>query len=95
MHADFEKKGAQIVGVSRDSVESHQRFKKKFELPFPLLADTQGKVCDAFAVMVDNPIFGRMIQRSTFLFDAGGTAVAVWPKVSVNGHAEDVLSKLP
>jgi peroxiredoxin Q/BCP len=83
------------VGVSRDSVESHQRFKQKFELPFPLLADTEEKLCDAFDVLVTNPIFGRMIQRSTFLFDSNGTAVEVWPKVSVGGHAEDVLSKLP
>ena len=81
--------------MSRDSVESHRDFKKKFDLPFPLLADTEEKLCDAFDVLVDNPIFGRMIQRSTFLFDPAGTAVAVWPKVSVGGHAEDVLSKLP
>jgi peroxiredoxin Q/BCP len=95
MYADFEKKGAQIAGVSRDSVESHQRFKERFELPFPLLADTDEKLCNAFDVLVNNPIFGRMIQRSTFLFDADGTAVEVWPKVSVTGHAEDVLSKIP
>jgi peroxiredoxin Q/BCP len=94
---DFEKKGAQVVGVSRDSVASHQKFKKKYEIPFRLLADTESALCDAFGVIVEKNMYGKKsmgVQRSTFLFDGGGTLVAVWPKVSVNGHAEDVLSKL-
>ncbi len=93
----FEKKGVRIVGVSRDSVASHVKFKEKFDLPFPLLADTESSVCDAFGTIVEKNMYGKKslgIARSTFLFDEAGTLVHVWPKVSVPGHAEDVLSKI-
>jgi len=83
--------------VSRDSVESHQKFKKKYDIPFPLLADTNSKLCDAFGVIVEKNMYGKKskgIHRSTFLFDAKGKLVHTWPKVSVDGHADDVLSKL-
>jgi peroxiredoxin Q/BCP len=95
---DFEKRGAEIVGVSRDSVASHQKFKEKYNLPFRLLADVDSKLCDAFGVIVEREIAGKKsfgIQRSTFLFDASGKLAQVWPKVSVDGHAEDVFSRLP
>ncbi|MBD5635698.1 MAG: peroxiredoxin [Candidatus Eremiobacteraeota bacterium] len=94
---DFEKKGAQIVGVSRDSEASHRKFKAKYDIPFRLIADTDSKLCDAFGVIVEKNMYGKKsmgVQRSTFLFDPSGTLVAVWPKVSVDGHAEDVLSKV-
>jgi len=94
---EFEKKGAEIVGVSRDSVASHQKFKAKYEIPFRLLADTESKLCDAFGVIVEKNMYGKKsmgVQRSTFLFDTAGKLVHVWPKVSVDGHAEDVLSKI-
>jgi peroxiredoxin Q/BCP len=94
---DFAKKGAQIVGVSRDSVTSHQKFKTKYDIPFRLLADTESQLCDAFGVIVEKNMYGKKsmgVQRSTFLFDGAGTLVKVWPKVSVDGHAEDVLSKI-
>jgi peroxiredoxin Q/BCP len=94
---EFEKKGAQIVGVSRDSVASHQKFKAKYDIPFRLLADTESKLCDAFGVIVEKNMYGKKsmgVQRSTFLFDTAGKLVHVWPKVSVDGHAEDVLSKI-
>jgi peroxiredoxin Q/BCP len=94
----FTAKGARIVGVSRDSVESHQQFKEKYQLPFSLLADVDSKLCDAFGVIVDREVEGKTVRgiaRSTFLFDPSGTVVEVWPKVSVPGHAEDVLSKVP
>ena len=94
---DFERKGAQIVGVSRDTVVSHQKFKAKFELPFRLLADVESSLCNAFGVIVEKNMYGKKsmgVQRSTFLFDAAGTLSHVWPKVTVDGHAEDVLSKL-
>jgi thioredoxin-dependent peroxiredoxin len=94
---DFEKKGAVVVGVSRDSVTSHQKFKAKYDIPFTLLADVDSKVCDAFGVIMEKINYGKRsmgIQRSTFLFDAKGKLVHVWPKVSVDGHAEDVLSKI-
>ena len=97
VYADFQKKGARVVGVSRDSVASHQKFKTKYGIPFTLLADVDSKLCDAFGVVVEKNMYGKKslgIQRSTFLFDAAGKLVNVWPKVSVDGHAEDVLSKL-
>lgn len=80
----FEEKNARIVGVSRDSVESHQRFKNKFAIPFALLADTESKLYKAFGVN----------GRSTFLIDPAGTIVKVWPKVNVSEHAEEVLASL-
>ena len=95
---DFEEHGAEIVGVSRDSVASHLKFKDKYNLPFRLLADVDSKLCDAFGVIVEKNMYGKKslgIQRSTFLFDAAGKCLAVWPKVSVDGHAEDVFSRLP
>ena len=84
IYDQFEEKNARIVGVSRDSVESHQRFKNKFAIPFPLLADTESKLYKAFGVN----------GRSTFLIDATGTIVRVWPKVDVREHAEEVLESL-
>jgi len=94
---DFEKKGAEVVGVSRDSVASHKKFKAKYELTFRLLADVNSELCNAFGVIVEKNMYGKKsmgVQRSTFLFDKSGKCVHVWPKVSVDGHAEDVLSKI-
>jgi len=85
VYARFTAKNARIVGVSRDSVESHQRFKKKYSIPFTLLADTESKLYKALGVSA----------RSTFLIDAGGRIVKVWPKVNVDEHAEEVLESLP
>jgi peroxiredoxin Q/BCP len=88
-------KDAELVGVSRDSVDSHRLFKEKYMLPFRLLADVDSKLCDAFGVIVDESVYGKnAIQRSTFLFDPGGTLVHVWPKVTVLGHADEVLKAL-
>jgi peroxiredoxin Q/BCP len=81
----FAEKGAGIVGVSRDSVESHQRFKKKYSIPFTLLADTESKLYKALGVSA----------RSTFLIGEDGVILKVWPKVNVNDHAEEVLASLP
>jgi peroxiredoxin Q/BCP len=97
LYDDFVAKDATIVGVSRDSVASHVKFKTKYEIPFRLLADVESKLCDAFGVIVEKNMYGKKsmgVQRSTFLFDAKGKLVHVWPKVSVDGHAEDVLSKI-
>ncbi|MBD5656039.1 MAG: peroxiredoxin, partial [Candidatus Eremiobacteraeota bacterium] len=93
---DFEEKGIRIVGVSRDTVASHQKFKKKYDIPFNLLADVDSQLCEAFGVIVEKNMYGKKsmgVQRSTFLFDGKGTLFQVWPKVSVDGHAEEVLSK--
>jgi thioredoxin-dependent peroxiredoxin len=85
LYAQFQKKNARIVGVSRDSVESHQRFKKKYSIPFALLADVDSQLYDALGVKA----------RSTFLIDGSGRIERVWPKVNVEEHAEEVLAALP
>ena len=88
-------KDTELVGVSRDSVESHRLFKEKYMLPFRLLADVDARLCDAFGVIVDENVYGKnAIQRSTFLFDPGGNLIRVWPKVTVLGHADEVLREL-
>lgn len=90
--------GARIVGVSRDTPAAQKKFKEKHELPFTLLADTESKLCDAFGVIVEKSMYGikKMgFQRSTFLFDEQGTLIHVWPKVEVDGHADDVVRRIP
>lgn len=95
MYESFRRKDATIVGVSRDSVESHRLFKEKYLIPFRLLADVESRLCDAFGVIVDENIYGKnAIQRSTFVFDASGTLVHSWPKVTVLGHPEEILKEL-
>lgn len=94
--AEFRRKGAEVVGVSRDSAASHQKFKEKYGIPYRLLADTEQKLCDAFGVIVEKNMYGKKslgVQRSTFLFE-GGKIVRVWPKVNVEGHAADVLAAI-
>jgi peroxiredoxin Q/BCP len=91
---DFSKVKAEIVAVSRDSVASHDKFKKKFKLPFPLAADEDGTVCQAYGVWVEKSMYGRNylgIERATFLIDAKGVVRKIWRKVKVPGHAQDVL----
>jgi peroxiredoxin Q/BCP len=97
LYPQFQKKKARIVGVSRDSAESHRRFKEKFSIPFELLADTESKLCDAFGVIVEKNMYGKKskgIARSTFLIGGDGKIVKVWPKVNVDEHADDVLASL-
>lgn len=82
------------MGVSRDSVASHDAFKQKFDLPFPLASDQDGEVCRAYGVWVEKSMYGRKymgIERSTFLIDAHGVVRKLWRKVKVPGHAQDVL----
>ena len=86
------------MGVSRDSVASHQKFKAKYDIPFKLLADVDSKLCDAFGVIIEKNMFAKLvlgIARSTFLIDAEGKIVKIWPKVKVSGHAEEVYEALP
>jgi thioredoxin-dependent peroxiredoxin len=96
--AGFKKKNARVVGVSRDSVASHQKFKTKYSVKFTLLADIDSKLCDAFGVIVEKNMYGKKsmgIQRATFLIDEKGKIVNVWPKVKVDDHADEVLASLP
>jgi peroxiredoxin Q/BCP len=93
-YAAFRKAGTQIVGVSRDSVASHEKFKAKEQLPFPLLSDTDEQLCKLFDVIKEKSLYGRKylgIERSTFLLDATGVLRNEWRKVKVPGHAEEVL----
>lgn len=90
----FGEAGAQVVGVSRDTVDAQRKFAEKYDANFPLLADTASAICDAFGVIVEKNMYGKKslgIQRSTFLVDPAGTIAKVWPKVSVDGHADAVL----
>jgi peroxiredoxin Q/BCP len=90
----FRKAGTLIVGVSRDSVASHEKFAAKESLAFPLLADTEEKVCKLFDVIKEKTLYGRKylgVDRSTFLIDASGRLHEEWRGVKVPGHAEAVL----
>lgn len=91
---DFSKVKAEIIGISRDSVTSHDKFKKKYKLTFPLATDEDGKVHEAYGTWVEKSMYGRKymgIERSTFLIDGKGMIRAIWRKVNVPGHAVDVL----
>jgi peroxiredoxin Q/BCP len=86
---------AVVIGVSRDSVASHDKFKKKHDLPFPLASDEDGKVCEAYGTWVEKSMYGRKymgIERTTFLIDGKGVIRNVWRKVKVPGHVEEVLA---
>ena len=91
---DFSKVKAQVIGVSRDSVEKHDKFKKKYELTFPLVSDEDGKICTKYGTWVEKSLYGRKymgIERATFLIDKAGTVAKVWHKVKVPGHVDEVL----
>jgi peroxiredoxin Q/BCP len=95
LHAQFKKAKTVILGVSPDSVVSHEKFKQKMSFPFDLLSDPEHKVCDLFAVYKEKSMYGRKymgVERSTFLIDASGVVREEWRKVKVNGHAEAVLA---
>ncbi|NHA14717.1 peroxiredoxin [Thioalkalivibrio sp. XN279] len=90
----FQKAGAEIVGVSRDSVASHEKFKAKYEFPFDLISDPDEKLCAMFDVMKEKNMYGRKsmgVERSTFLIDEKGVLRQEWRKVKVPGHVEAVL----
>lgn len=93
-YEEFQKAGAAIVGVSRDSMRSHEGFAKKLDLPFPLISDTDEVVCNLFGVIKTKKSYGKLvegIERSTFLIDASGKLVQEWRGVRVEGHIEEVL----
>ncbi len=91
----FQKAGAVVVGVSKDSVARHDKFKEKYDLPFHLVSDEDGDLCEKFGVWQEKSLYGRKfmgIVRATFLLDEKGVVRQVWPKVKVKGHAEEVLA---
>jgi len=92
---NFRKVDAVIIGVSRDSVAAHDKFKKKYHLPFTLASDEGGKVTERYGVWVQKSMYGRKymgIERSTFLIDEKGVIRGLWRKVKMPGHAEEVLA---
>ena len=94
LHKQFAKLGAVVVGVSRDSLKSHENFKAKMAFPFELLSDADEALCGRFGVMKMKNIYGkkvRGIERSTFLIGPDGKLVREWRGVKIPGHAEEVL----
>jgi peroxiredoxin Q/BCP len=92
--ADFTAAGAVVVGVSPDSVKSHDKFKAKFDLPFALVSDEDKTLCQAYGVWVEKSMYGRKymgVERSTFIIDGKGKICGAWRKVKVPGHVEVVL----
>jgi peroxiredoxin Q/BCP len=90
----FGKVDGIVVGVSRDSVASHDKFKAKYDLPFTLVSDEDGEICKAYGTWVQKSMYGRKymgIERSTFLIDKAGKIKGAWRKVKVPGHVEEVL----
>ena len=96
-YARFKKAGAEILGVSRDSEASHAKFRDKYALPFPLLADVEGKVSSAYGVWKEKSLYGRKfmgIERSTFVIGPDGRIARAWRKVKVKDHDQEVIAAL-
>jgi len=90
----FGKVNATVIGISRDSVASHDKFKKKYDLPFTLASDEKGTVTERYGVWVEKSLYGRKymgIERATFLIDDKGVVRQAWRKVKVPGHVDEVL----
>jgi thioredoxin-dependent peroxiredoxin len=95
LNAQFKKSKTFVMGISPDSVESHEKFKKKMAFPFDLLSDPEQKVCKLYDAWKEKSMYGRKymgVERSTFLIDGKGVLRHEWRKVKVKGHAEAVLA---
>lgn len=95
LYPEFQKAGTDIVGVSKDSVKSHDNFCAKFGFPYPLISDTEEQACTAFGAIVEKSMYGKKylgIDRCTFLFNEKGKLVQAWRGVKAKGHAEEVLA---
>jgi peroxiredoxin Q/BCP len=96
-HSVFLKKGAVVIGVSPDSPKKHTKFIEKFSLPFPLLADEDHKICEAYGVWVEKSMYGKTymgVERSTFVIDPQGKLKAIYRKVKPAEHTAEVLAAL-
>ncbi|HET6267603.1 MAG TPA: thioredoxin-dependent thiol peroxidase [Acidobacteriota bacterium] len=96
-NAALKKAGAVVLGVSADSVESHGKFKRKYDLSFPLLSDPKREVIGKYGVWQEKNMYGKKmmgIVRTTYIIDSEGKVAAIFPKVKVDGHTEKVLEKL-
>jgi peroxiredoxin Q/BCP len=97
LHPQFRKRKTVILGVSRDSLASHEKFKAKYEFPFDLLSDGDETLCQLFDVIKEKNMYGKKVlgvERSTFLIDAEGKLRREWRKVSAKGHAAEVLAAI-
>ena len=93
-NAEFEKHNVVVLGISNDNMESHQKFKEKHSLPFPLLSDEDASVSKQFGVYKQKNLYGKKymgIERTTFVIDRTGRIAQIYPKVKVEGHIQDVL----
>jgi len=96
-HQFFSDKNTVIIGISKDSVSKHEKFIQKYDLPFSLVSDEEGKVCEAYGVWVEKNMYGRKymgIERATFLIDEDCVVQEIWRKVKVTGHVEKVIEKI-
>lgn len=86
--------GIDVIGVSKDSVKSHEKFKAKYDLNFELASDETGTVCENYGVWAEKSMYGRKymgIERTTFLIDENGVIAQIWPKVKVPGHVAEII----
>jgi peroxiredoxin Q/BCP len=86
-----------VLGISKDRVKDQKKFKDKYSLPYPLLADEEKKLCEAFGVLKEKNMYGRKtmgIERTSFLIDPQGRIAKIFPKVKPEGHAEEVMASL-
>ncbi len=98
LYAQFQLVNCELVGISRDSIKSHENFKEKFALPFELLSDSDETACRLFDVIKQKNMYGKQvrgIERSTFVFDSSGVLRREWRKLKADGHAQEVLDLLP
>jgi peroxiredoxin Q/BCP len=90
-------KGAKIIGISKDPLKSHAKFRENHQLNFPLLSDEKGEVCEKYGTWIEKSMYGRKymgIDRATFIIDENGIVSHIWRKVKVPGHIKEVLEKL-
>lgn len=97
LKTEFDKAGAEIIGVSKCSIKKHDKFTEKYDLNFALGSDENGTVCEDYGTWVEKSMYGKKymgIERATFLIDESGKIAKVWRKVKVPGHVEDVLESI-
>ncbi|WP_456389227.1 thioredoxin-dependent thiol peroxidase [Profundibacter sp.] len=94
---EFKAHGAHVLGISKDSIAKHGKFRNKYDLGMTLLSDADSDTCENYGVWGERKMYGKIfmgISRSTFLIDSGGKIARIWPKVKVEGHAQEVLLAL-
>ena len=98
LYNEFQGKNTVILGISKDSLRTHENFKAKYQMPFELISDPQATLCQQFEVYKEKSMFGKKykgIERSTFIIDPNGQIMKSWRKVKVKGHAHTVLNSIP